>query len=158
MLASRSLKELTAKLHKMDEDEFKKDYHEWKEKWKDTINHKSLHKDGKMHYTHRRLRSAMNSLNFYLPYLFTYQREECMGMPNTNNKIEGTFTDLKKNLNNHSGLTMENRKRFISGFFLALTETLSNRVGGKRSSFLPTFVFRPLTPPYVPFGIRRFLF
>ena len=31
-----------------------------------------------------------------------------------------------------------------------------NRVGGKRSSFLPTFVFRPLTPPYVPFGIRRF--
>lgn len=125
MLASRSLKELTAKLHKMDEDEFKKDYHEWKEKWKDTINHKSLHKDGKMHYTHRRLRSAMNSLNFYLPYLFTYQREECMGMPNTNNKIEGTFTDLKKNLNNHSGLTMENRKRFISGFFLALTETLS---------------------------------
>ena len=41
-------------------------------------------------------------------------------VPNTNNKIEGTFTDLKKNLNNHSGLTMENRKRFISGFFLAL--------------------------------------
>ena len=33
----------------------------------------------------------------------------------------------------------------------------SKRVGGKRSSFLPTFVFRPLTPPYVPFGIRRFL-
>ena len=32
----------------------------------------------------------------------------------------------------------------------------TNRVGGKRSSFLPTFVFRPLTPPYVPFGIRRF--
>ena len=32
------------------------------------------------------------------------------------------------------------------------------RVGGKRSSFLPTFVFRPLTPPYMPFGIRRFLF
>ena len=65
----------------------------------------------------------MNSLNFYLPYLFTYQLDVCKGMPNTNNKIEGSFTDLKKNLNNHSGLTMENRKRFISGFFLALTET-----------------------------------
>ena len=50
---------------------------------------------------------------------------EAEGMPNTNNKIEGTFTDLKKNLNNHSGLTKENRKRFISGFFLALMETLS---------------------------------
>ena len=44
--------------------------------------------------------------------------KDCKGMPNTNNKIEGTFTDLKKNLNNHSGLTTENRKRFISGFFL----------------------------------------
>ena len=34
----------------------------------------------------------------------------------------------------------------------------TNQVGGKRSSFLPTLVFRPLTPPYVPFGIRQFLF
>ena len=125
MHASRELKSLVGRLHKANEAEFKKDYQAWKEKWKDTISHKSLHKDGKMHYTHQRLRAAMNSLNFYLPYLFTYQREDCKGMPNTNNKIEGTFTDLKKNLNNHSGLTMENRKRFISGFFLALTETLS---------------------------------
>ena len=31
-----------------------------------------------------------------------------------------------------------------------------NRVGGKRSSLIPTFVFRPLTPPYVRFRIRRF--
>ena len=36
------------------------------------------------------------------------------------------------------------------------TSARTNRVGGKRSSFLPTFVFRPLTPPYMPFGIRRF--
>jgi ribosomal protein L37AE/L43A len=125
MHASKELKALVDKLHKANEADFKKDYQEWKEKWKHTIGHKSLHKDGKMHYTHQRLRAAMNSLNFYLPYLFTYQREDCKGMPNTNNKIEGTFTDLKKNLNNHSGLTKENRKRFISGFFLALAESLS---------------------------------
>ena len=124
ILASRELKDLVGRLHKADEADFKRDYQEWKEKWEDTIGHKSLHKDGKRHYTHQRLRAAMNSLNFYLPYLFTYQREDCKGMPNTNNKIEGTFTDLKKNLNNHSGLTIENRKRFISGFFLALAESL----------------------------------
>ena len=35
---------------------------------------------------------------------------------------------------------------------------VDNRVGGKRSSFSPTFVFRPLTPPYMRFRIRRFLF
>ena len=124
MHASKELKALVDRLHKANEADFKKDYQEWKEKWKNTISHKSLHKDGKRHYTHQRLRAAMNSLNFYLPYLFTYQREDCKGMPNTNNKIEGTFTDLKKNLNNHSGLTKENRKRFISGFFLALESKL----------------------------------
>ena len=124
MHASKELKALVDRLHKANEADFKKDYQEWKEKWKNTISHKSLHKDGKMHYTHQRLRAAMNSLNFYLPYLFTYQREDCKGMPNTNNKIEGIFTDLKKNLNNHSGLTKENRKRFISGFFLALESKL----------------------------------
>ena len=136
MHASRELKELADRLHKADEADFKKDYHAWKEKWKNTIGHKSLHKDGKMHYTHQRLRAAMNSLNFYLPYLFTYQREDCKGMPNTNNKIEGTFTDLKKNLNNHSGLTQENRKRFISGFFLALESKLerSELYGGKEET------------------------
>ena len=124
MHASRELKQLADRLHKADEADFKRDYQDWKEKWKDTIGHKSLHKDGKAHYTHQRLRAAMNSMNFYLPELFTYQREDCKGMPNTNNKIEGTFTDLKKNLNNHSGLTQENRKRFISGFFLALNNEL----------------------------------
>ena len=40
-----------------------------------------------------------------------------------------------------------------------LTEYLrsdDNRVGGKRCSFSPTLVFRPLTPPYMRFRIRRF--
>lgn len=67
----------------------------------------------------------MHSIYFYLPYLFTYQKDICVGMPNTNNKIEGTFTDLKKNQNNHSGMNEENRKRFICGFFLALIKPLA---------------------------------
>jgi len=62
----------------------------------------------------------MHSIDFYLPYLFTFQQKGCQGMHNTNNKIEGIFSDLKKNLNNHSGMSLENRKRFISGFFNAL--------------------------------------
>ena len=124
MLSSRELMDLIGRLHRSAEADFKRDYREWKMRWKATINHRSLHKDGRMHYAHQRLRAAVTSLDFYMPYLFTFQREECRGMPNTNNKIEGTFTDLKKNLNNHSGLTMENRRRFISGFFLTLTESL----------------------------------
>lgn len=44
-------------------------------------------KDGRTYY-HRKLRTAVNSIEFYLPYLYTYQREEHEGMPNTYNKIE----------------------------------------------------------------------
>ena len=36
------------------------------------------------------------------------------------------------------------------------TLRMDNRVGGKRCSFSPTFVFRPLTPPYMRVRIRRF--
>ena len=85
-----------------------------------TINRRTLLKNGRTKFTHQRLHIAMRSIEFFLPYLFTYQDPECMGMPNTNNKIEGTFTDFKNNLNVHSGLSIENRKRFICGFFLAL--------------------------------------
>lgn len=125
LLAARELKELMSKLTKTQKVDFEAEYSQWKQSWKDTLNRRSILKSGKTRFTHRRLRSAMHSIDFYLPYLFTYQLPECEGMPNTNNKIEGTFTDLKKNLNNHSGMNQENRKRFIIGFFLALMETLS---------------------------------
>ena len=74
-------------------------------------------------YTHKRLRSAMHSLDFSMSYLKKKKKESSEGMPNTNNKIEGTFTNLKKRLNVHSGMTETSRKRLISVFFLALAAT-----------------------------------
>ena len=124
LLAARELKALMDRLTKAGKADFEAEYSLWKMTWKDTLNKRSLLRSGKTQFTHRRLRSAMHSVDFYLPYLFTYQLPECKGMPNTNNKIEGTFTDLKKNLNNHSGMSQENRRRFIIGFFLALAESL----------------------------------
>lgn len=123
--ASRELKAIMEELTGKDKDTFTNEFNTWKEKWNDTLSKRSLLKSGKTQYTHKRLRSAMHSIEFYLPYLFTYQEEECKGMPNTNNKIEGTFTSLKNSIRNHSGMAEENRKRFIIGFFLALNETLS---------------------------------
>ena len=121
--ASVALKGLMGGLTTLTRVEFEKEFGKWKEEWGDTINRLTLSKrTGRSRYTHRRLRTAMNSVAFYLPYLFTYQEKGCEGMPNTNNKVEGVFTDLKKNLNNHSGMGEEGRKRFISGFFLALAD------------------------------------
>ena len=101
----------------LDKEDFMHDYNLWKTQWNNFLNRRTIHKDGKTYYLHRKLRTAVNSLEFYLPYLFTHQQPECDGMPSTNNKIEGTFTDLKKNLNNHSGMSIQNRIRFISGYF-----------------------------------------
>ena len=119
LLSARALNVIINNLTTKSKDDFVREYKSWKEEWKDTLNKRSQLKNGKTRYRHRRLRAAMHSLDFYLPYLFTYQGEGCEGMPNTNNQLEGTFTDLKKNLNNHSGMSEENRKRFICGFFLA---------------------------------------
>ena len=125
LLASRALNVIMKGLTSVQKYDFIQMYTEWKATWEETLNKRSQLKNGKTRYRHRRLRSAVRSLDFYMPYLFTCQEKGCEGMPNTNNKLEGTFTDLKKNLNNHSGMNEENRKRFICGFFLALIKPLA---------------------------------
>lgn len=126
LLASRELLSIIDTLHKAKEFHFQEAYQEWKERWKETLQRRSYYKSGKMGYRHRRLRSATHSLDFFLPYLFTFQKEENKGMANTNNKIEGTFTALKNKMRLHSGMSSLNRKRLISGFFLAWKDTLCN--------------------------------
>ena len=123
MNASRDLLDLFECMTYLDADLFWHEYKAWKNKYDAFLNKRTVHKDGKTYYLHRRIRTLVKSIEFYKPYLFTYQLPECEGMPNTNNKIEGTFTDLKKNLNNHSGLTTEHRRQFIIAYFLAREKT-----------------------------------
>ena len=128
LIAGKELLELTYQMKDMSKDEFTSRFAAWKEKWHDFLKEKTTNEiTGRTIFTHQRLRSAMTSLSHYLPYLFTY--EEVEGMPNTNNAIEGTFTDMKKNLRNHPGMTAENRKRMMDGFFLAYAK-LHNEKGG----------------------------
>lgn len=117
LTAAVELKEITHHLTTDDAETFKHRFLQWCDNWEGFLKETSLTSDGKRVYTHRRTRSAMFSIKLFLPYLFTYKTVN--GMPNTNNLIEGTFTDLKKNLNNHSGMSKTNRNRFVIGFFLA---------------------------------------
>ena len=126
MNASKELMLLCQYMVNMQGTDFIKDYEAWKVRWHDFLNKRTTHKDGKTYFLHRRIRTLVHSIDFYLPYLFTCQKPECMGMPNTNNKIEGTFTDLKKNLNNHSGLTIDHRRLFIIAYFLMRQKTPTN--------------------------------
>lgn len=118
MNASKDLMYLFEHMYELDKEDFWNEYEFWKKQYEIFLNKRTTHKNGKTYYLHRRVRTLVNSIDYYQPYLFTYQLTGCEGMPNTNNKIEGTFTDLKKNLNNHSGMSIQNRIRFISGYFL----------------------------------------
>lgn len=126
MNASKELLQLCRSMVYRDAADFISCYTTWKICWHDFLNKRTTHKDGKTYYLHRRIRTLVHSIDFYLPYLFTYQNPGCEGMPNTNNKIEGTFTDLKKNLNNHSGLTIEHRRLFIIAYFLMRKKVSTN--------------------------------
>ncbi len=101
--------------------DFIRSYLAWKQRWKPFLDERTFNPiTERTTYTHQRLRSAMHSLDFYLPWLFTC--EVVTGMPDTNNRIEGLFTDLKKKLAVHAGMSKENRQRFVNGFFLAFKE------------------------------------
>ena len=138
--AARVLSGIMDRLTTAGREEFDDDYARWKDERGDTRCGRAVLKSGRKTFTHSRLRVAVHSIDFYLPYLFTFQDAGCDGMPNTNNRIEGVFTDLKKNLNNHSGMTEMNRKRFICGFFLAWAGPLAKcKTAGRATPFRRPF-------------------
>ena len=51
-----------------------------------------------------------------MPYLWTWYDYYEVGIPNTNNALEGMFTDLKTKLRNHPGLSKKYRKKFIDEY------------------------------------------
>jgi hypothetical protein len=52
-----------------------------------------------------------------MPYLWTFYDFPELKIPNTNNGLEGQFTDLKTRLRNHNGLSKNYRKIFIDEYF-----------------------------------------
>ena len=89
--------------------------HEWYEKWETFLKEKTFESDGThWHYTHKKIRSAYRSLKTHLPYLFTFEKYPHLQIPNTTNSLDGFFTQMKKLLRVHSGLSEERRNRVVS--------------------------------------------
>lgn len=118
-IASQELKEHVDSLTKTDKESFVGGLNDWKNKWGIFIAEKTYNKQNKRkwNYTHKRLRSAYNSLKNNLPYLFTWYDYPALRMPNTTNSLEGTFSNLKNKLRVHAGLKMERKKKFIDQIF-----------------------------------------
>jgi hypothetical protein len=118
--ASVELKRIMWLLPNTDKESFIGALDDWYQRWHYFINERAINAEtGKSRYVHKRLRSAYKSLERNKTYLFTWYDKMNLGMPNTNNQLEGTFTDLKNKLRNHNGLNRLRKEKFIDGFFKA---------------------------------------
>jgi hypothetical protein len=112
--AGQELKILSDSLTRASEGLFSESLLAWHKKWAEFLKERTYAPDrGHWWYTHRRLRSAYRSLKTNLPYLFSYQKYPELGIPNTNNSLEGYFSRIKQLLNNHHGLRRWRRYRLI---------------------------------------------
>ncbi|MDZ4204678.1 MAG: transposase [Bacteroidales bacterium] len=115
--AAIELKEITLLMSKTDKESFFGILDQWHEHWKDHINERAINaQTGKSRYVHKRLRSAYKSLERNKQYLFTWYDNMNLGIPNTNNQLEGTFTDLKNKLRNHNGLSRRRKEKIINDY------------------------------------------
>ena len=119
--ASCELLELVKNITKMDKESFVGAFNEWQEKFKDVLNERVQDKRIKRHtppYMRPRLRSAYLSLKRNMSLLWTFYDHPETGLPNTNNALEGVFSDLKSKVRAHRGISKENRKKLLDEYIM----------------------------------------
>lgn len=117
--ASRNLLELVNGMTVTDKESFIGAFNEWYDKYRDVVNER-VH-DGRIRrrtppYMRPRLRSAYLSVKRNIPLLWTFYDHPETGLPNTNNALEGLFSDLKTKVRVHSGISREHREKLLDEY------------------------------------------
>lgn len=108
----QELKELMRDLSsKKDPQIFIDRFFELKEKYQFFLRQRSEKNNDQFRY--QSLRSAFRSINYHLPYLFTYKEHPELKIPNTTNDLEGKFAHLKEKIKIHRGMTEKRKKKAI---------------------------------------------
>lgn len=111
--ASRELLSLVNNITMMDKESFVGAFNEWYVRNKEIVNervHDKRLKKKTPPYMRPRLRSAYLSLKRNMTLLWTFYDYPNIGLPNTNNGVEGIFSDIKTKLRVHSGLSKEKQE------------------------------------------------
>ena len=117
--ASKALLDLVNNITKMDKESFIGAFNEWYEKYQDVLNervHDKRIKKKTPPNMRPRLRSAYFSVKRNMPLLWTFYDHPETGLPNTNNALEGLFSDLKTKVRVHSGIGKEHRKKLLDEY------------------------------------------
>ena len=114
--AAQTLLELVNGITKMDRESFVGAFERWAETYKDVLQERIPDRRYKRPpYRRPLLRSAYLSLKRNMRWLWTFYDNPQLHIPNTNNGLEGIFSDTKSKLRVHSGLTREHRKKKLIG-------------------------------------------
>lgn len=115
--ASKDLLDLINSITVMDKESFIGAFNEWYVKYKEVLNERVHDKRLKTPpFMRPRLRSAYLSIKRNMHWLWTFYDYKDRVIPNTNNGLEGIFSDLKSKVRVHSGLTKEHRKKLIDEY------------------------------------------
>lgn len=117
--ASQELLNLINIITKTDKESFIGAFNDWYEKHKDVINERVHDRRIKRHtpqYMRPKLRSTYLSIKRNMPLLWTFYDHPETGHPNTNNALEGLFSDLKTKVRVHSGISKEDRKKLLDEY------------------------------------------
>lgn len=112
--AAKELKILTSGLTRIIGSKFEEGFVKWENKWSKFLKEKTFHPDGSWSYTHRKIRSARQSIRRHLEYLFTYQNHPELDIPNTTNDIESMNSKIKDLLRIHRGYSKKLRNKIIN--------------------------------------------
>lgn len=111
--ASQELLALIQTLPTNDEASFTDAFKLWCRTWSDFLNEKTTSETGRSSYTHKRLRSARDSIRRHLPYLFTFEKYPELQIPNTTNSLDGSFKKVKLAVGIHSGQKHKRKVKMV---------------------------------------------
>ncbi|WP_442780623.1 IS256 family transposase, variant Zn-binding type [Avibacterium sp. 21-599] len=116
--AGKALKVRVKTLKSSHKAEFYRRLHYWYLAHQAFLNARSekANERGYFPYKHQHIRGTYASLKRYEKYLFPYEKYPELNIEKTTNRIEGLFSELKRKLNNHNGLTKKRKIMFIQNF------------------------------------------
>lgn len=124
--ASKNLKKIISRLTSTTQTRFENKLDVWYQEYEEFISEKSINPNtGKEQYTHRRLMAAYKSLRRNLPYLFTYKNYPDLSIVNTTNALDGgVFTQLKKLMKLHQGMSRSLKTKLIDDYLVNYNKRL----------------------------------
>ena len=89
------------------------------DKYRTFLNEKTTNPlTGESFYTHKKLRSAVRSLQLHVHMLFTFERFPLLRIPTTTNSLESHFSHIKDVVRIHRGLSLHLKQKMIHTILL----------------------------------------